>query len=61
MKIQRKLLKKKLREICKKVEYHCYKCPMMFEFDDEPFCSEDVEQLEQAIKDYWNEEVEVDL
>ena len=32
---------------------------MRFEFDDESFCYEDVERLEWAIKDYWNEEIEM--
>ena len=59
MKIQRKLLKKKQRRMCEKVEYHCGKCPMRFEFDNESFCHEDVERLERAIKHYWNEEIEI--
>lgn len=59
-KIQRKLLTEKQKIMCAKVEYHCDKCPMRFEFDDESFCYKDVGRLERAIKDYWNEEIEID-
>lgn len=33
----------------------------MKEFDDTQMCIEDVKAMEDFIKDYWNEEVEVDL
>lgn len=62
-KIQRKLLTEEQKKaICKNVsKYHCKICPLMKEFDDAQMCIEDVKAMEDFIKDYWNEEVEVDL
>lgn len=62
MKIQRKLLTEEQKKaICKSVTGRCSICPVMKEFDDARMCIEDVKAMEDFIKDYWNEEVEVDL
>jgi hypothetical protein len=61
-KIQRKLLTEEQKKaICKSVsKYHCNTCPLMKEFDEEPMCIEDVKAMEDFIKDYWNEEIEIE-
>lgn len=60
MKVQRKLLTDEQKEkICKAYGYHCYKCPIMKEFDDSQRCIEDVKEMEDFIKEYWDEEIEV--
>lgn len=60
-KIQRKLLTEEQKKaICKSVaKYHCNICPLMKEFDDTQMCIEDVKAMEDFIKDYWNEEIEI--
>lgn len=62
MKIQRKLLTEEQKKaICKNVsKYHCNTCPLMKEFDEEQWCIEDVKAMEDFIKDYWNEEIEIE-
>lgn len=61
MKTQRKLLTDEQKKaICKNVSgYHCNRCPLMKEFDEEQRCIEDVKAMEDFIKDYWDEEIEV--
>ncbi len=61
MKTQRKLLTDEQKKaICKSVsKYHCNTCPLMKEFDEEQRCIEDVKAMEDFIKDYWDEEIEV--
>lgn len=62
MKTQRKLLTDEQKKaICKSVsKYHCNTCPLMKEFDEEQRCFEDVKAMEDFIKDYWNEEIEIE-
>lgn len=60
-KIQRKLLtKEQVVEICQK-QVKCVQCPLRF-FVNSNFslCEMDVKALEIVIKNYWNEEIEVD-
>lgn len=67
MKTQRKLLtEEKMKEICTKntelLSYGIYckdACPLKVKIDGQYYCFKDMERLEQAIRDYWNEEVEV--
>ena len=60
-KIQRKLLtKEQVVEICQQ-QVHCTQCPLRFFASNFSLCEMDVRALEIVIKDYWNEEVEVDL
>lgn len=70
MKIQRKLLTEEQKAaICKeywgKRKYCKDGCPLRDYIGEEFVCCgpklESVQDLEQSIKDYWNEEVEVDL
>lgn len=65
MKIQRKLLTSEQKKaICEqhKDEYDLCKndCPLFIEIDHEDYCAKTICYLEQIIKDFWNEEVEVE-
>lgn len=56
-KIQRKLLTGSQRdEICEK-QKDCYKCPLNFR----GYCKNEIYLLSNAIENYWNEEIEVDI
>ena len=66
MKIQRKLLTDEQKKtICEKHtkdsdEKSCLdSCPLILNIFGIEWCYKDVDGIEQAIKDYWNEEIEV--
>ena len=60
MKTQRKLLTDEQKKvICEKYALDCYKCPLTFKLHGISYCHFTVRNIEQAIKDYWNEEIEV--
>ena len=69
MKIQRKLLTdKQKKEICRKFwrrsGYCKESCPLRTHFDESAVCCgkfKSVQDLEEAINGYWNEEVEFDI
>lgn len=59
MKLQRKLVTHEQKmQMCD--EYRCLACPMTLKFKDLYFDCGEVQKLEQALKDYWNKEIEVD-
>lgn len=58
MKLQRKLVTHEQKmQMCDK--YQCIACPMTLKFKDTYFDCVEMQKLEQALKDYWNEEIEV--
>ena len=61
MTTQRKLLTAKQKEEICTARDECIGCPLRLGAYRLNLCEEDVKDLEQAIKDFWNEEVEVDL
>jgi len=62
MKTQRKLLTEEQKDkICKAYGYHCYKCPIMKEFDDGYWCTIGVKEMEDFIREFWNEEIEIEV
>lgn len=62
MKTQRKLLTDEQKKaICEKYALDCYKCPLAFEFHGISYCHFTVRNIEQAIKNYWNEEIEIEV
>ena len=65
-KIQRKLLTTEQREeICKANKRICHICPLAMNFRDRIYCDNlkvnTIHHIEDTIKEYWNEEVGVDL
>ena len=66
MKIQRKLLTSEQKQkICSKTDgmltSGCLECPLGIEIFGLIFCWKDINELQQRLKEYWDEEVEVDL
>ena len=65
MKIQRKLLTDEQKKaICKSIaKYHCDKCPLSKEYKEtrEEYCYIEMKDLQEYIKNYWDEEIEVEL
>ena len=60
-KIQRKLLtNEQKRAICRAKGYHCSKCPLELTFDDSSYCYSEVKDLEDAVQNYWNEEIKIE-
>lgn len=61
-KIQRKLLtEEQKRAICRKNRNCIPNCPMVFQCGGITYSCRDVKEIEETIRNYWNEEVEVDL
>lgn len=57
-KIQRKLLTSLQKmAICKKS--CCVTCPLMLEISDRIFCYQTIMGIEQDIKKFWDEEIEI--
>ena len=60
MKIQRKLLSKEQKDqICNKYEDCSRGCPLKFSLFGEKTCYKQIEGVEYAIKEFWNEEIEI--
>lgn len=58
-KIQRKSLTKEQKmKICGNRKI-CNGCPMVFEFNGICYSCKQVKSIEQRIKHYWNEEIEI--
>lgn len=61
-KIQRKLLTEEQKnKLCGKYWTCIPNCPMTFQCGGITYSCRDVKEIEKTIRDYWNEEVEVDL
>lgn len=59
MKTQRKLLTdEQKKKICKEHKI-CFNCPMLLSILDNKCCYDVVNRLEQEIKNYWDEEIDL--
>ena len=61
MKKQLKLLTDNEKHaICNKYMDRVKECPLSLQIGKELFCFKDIDYLEEKIKEYWNQEIDVD-